>query len=49
MAHSLTDLPLSAAFILLAHVVVVLVVGVTATGIRTEPVHPRTSTHTWRS
>jgi hypothetical protein len=49
MAHRLTDLPLFPAFILLAGVVVVLVVGVAATGIRTEPAHPRTSTHAWRS
>ena len=47
MAHSLTDLPLFPAFILVARVVVVLVVGVVATGIRTEPVHSRTSTHSW--
>ena len=49
MAHSLTDLPFFPAFMLLARVVVVVVVGMPAAGIRAESVLPRTSTHSWRS
>lgn len=47
MADGLTDLPFSPAFMLLACVVVVLVVGVSATGIRTKSVNPRTSARGW--
>jgi hypothetical protein len=45
MAHSLTDLPFCSAFMLLTRVVVVLVVGVAATGIFAESGRPGTSTH----
>ena len=48
-AHGLSDLLLLSAFMLLARVVIVLVVGVLATRIRTKSIYPRTGTHTWKS